>query len=408
MQNKQRYITAGVTIAAAAVTAHLMQRDTGSGPGQPIGPATAAVVPQLPGALTPAPVQNEVTLVAISPEAAPVAPDAATAAAEPPVVAEMPRVEDVQLPDLALEEAVEPVQPMQVALADPMAEDSRPVETGVEFRADFPTPPADVLEPDPMPQTGTDLAERMAEASSATPEITAQPERNEFGLTCGPILSASPVVDGLINVILTAPCRGDERITVHHSDLTFTDQVDPMGTYQITVPAMTSPAVFTIDFTDGEGVETEVDVDGLTALERVALVSEQNSGLQIHALEFGADYGEEGHVWAETPGNPALGALDGNGYLIRLGNEALEAALITEVYTFPRSGSAESGTVRLSVEAEVTLANCATDVTGVTIEPSEAGDAVARNLEVAMPDCDAVGEFLVLKNLLRDLRIASN
>jgi hypothetical protein len=30
------------------------------------------------------------------------------------------------------------------------------------------------------------------------------------------------------------------------------------------------------------------------------------------------------------------------------------------------------------------------------------------SLTLAIPDCDAIGEYLVLKNLLRDLKVASN
>jgi hypothetical protein len=66
------------------------------------------------------------------------------------------------------------------------------------------------------------------------------------------------------------------------------------------------------------------------------------------------------------------------------------------------------GTVHVSVEAEVTAFNCATDVSGQTIQRQGDGSMRPVSVTVAMPDCDAIGEFLVLKNLLRDLKIASN
>ena len=47
-------------------------------------------------------------------------------------------------------------------------------------------------------------------------------------------------------------------------------------------------------------------------------------GLQIHALEFGADYDEEGHVWADRPRDVQDALIAGGGYMTLLGDAFLE------------------------------------------------------------------------------------
>jgi hypothetical protein len=238
--------------------------------------------------------------------------------------------------------------------------------------------------------------------------VTEQPEVSAFGLTCGPILSAAQVADGLVNLTLTAPCRTEQRIDVRHGPLVFAAMTDKLGAYQITAPALTAEAKYTVLFEDGDAIEAKTDVSGVDTLERVALVAEATSGFQIHALEFGASYGEEGHIWLENPGNPALAAMDGQGYLLQLGDPGVDGAVMTQIYTFPSGGSAANGVVRLSVEAEVTAMNCSREIEGQTIERGPGGVPISMSMTVSVPDCDAIGEYLVLKNLLRDLRIASS
>jgi hypothetical protein len=59
------------------------------------------------------------------------------------------------------------------------------------------------------------------------------------------------------------------------------------------------------------------------------------------------------------------------------------------------------------VEAAVTGATCGRDLTGKTLM-SERGSAFAADLTLAMPDCGGIGDFLVLKNLATDMKIAAN
>ena len=53
-------------------------------------------------------------------------------------------------------------------------------------------------------------------------------------------------------------------------------------------------------------------------------------------------------------------------------------------------------------------ANCGQEIEAQSIELL--GDATlrTRDLSVAVPDCDAVGSFLVLNNLLQDMKVAGH
>ena len=389
MQNKQRYITAGVTIVAAAATAHVMQNGSMNGQnvnGASVSPVSAAVAATIATAPDEAPrPKNEVIAVAA----------AKPADFAPPVVEKVEPLEDT----------------VQVAgLVEDVSVDDVVQGAEEEVASEFPRPPSDVLMPTPLPNVGTNLANRLAEiAARAADPLPEEVERNAFGLPCGPIMSVSTSGDsGLVNLTLTAPCRGEQRVEIQHGPLQFSAVTDSLGTFQAEIPAMMADAMFTAVFEDGESYNTGVDVPVASEIERVAVVANGASGLQIHALEFGADYGEAGHVWAEAPRDPALAGLDGGGYMIRLGDTSLDDALVSEIYTFPVKDSGQSGVVRLSVEAEVTAMNCATEVSGQSIEPTADGTPFAMSMTVAIPDCDAIGEYLVLKNVLRDLRIASN
>jgi hypothetical protein len=61
----------------------------------------------------------------------------------------------------------------------------------------------------------------------------------------------------------------------------------------------------------------------------------------------------------------------------------------------------------MTVEAEVTASNCGRELSARTMGVMDGTPAERHELTFFMPDCAAVGDFLVLKNLYEDLKIAS-
>ncbi len=274
-----------------------------------------------------------------------------------------------------------------------------------------PEMPEEAAGPTELPMPGPSPLDRLA-LTSADPEaepLTVGAPVNEFGMTCGIILSAAERPASMVNLSVTAPCRRGERITIRHEGLIYSAVLDGLGMYAAEVPALARDASFNVSFLDGTVEITELTVsEDADLTERVVLQFNGPAGLQIHALEFGADYGTPGHVWSGNARSAEAALNMGGGYVTMLGDPSLPDAFLAEVYTLPSKTTGRDGVVRLNVEAEVSPENCDKTIAGETLQRSATGEMNAVSLTLSMPTCDAVGEFLVLKNLLRDLKIASN
>lgn len=227
-------------------------------------------------------------------------------------------------------------------------------------------------------------------------------------LTCDYNLTARTEAAAMVHLSLDAPCMVNEKFTLHHNGLMFTQVTDAAGSVEFNVPALAENAVFIVAFANGEGAVANATVSSLEYYDRAVVQWKGNSGMQMHALEYGAGYGEGGHVWSDTPRAESSAALGEGGFLTQLGVEDVDNALLAEVYTFPSGVAKRGGGVEMSVEAEITQANCGRDIEAQSIQKTADGSLKTQDLVLAMPDCTSVGDFLMLKNLLNDLKIAGN
>lgn len=223
---------------------------------------------------------------------------------------------------------------------------------------------------------------------------------------CNIEVSAAPAVAAMVNLSVTASCLPEERVTVSHAGLVFTEMLDEAGNLEISVPAMSQLATFRVDFPNGHAANAQVDIGSLQFYDRVAVQWMGESGLQIHALEFGATYGEEGHVWFGNERDLTAVIGGRGGFLMRLGDGFSEFSRMADVYTFPTVNAAESGDVQLTVEAEVNGANCGRAISASTLQVQPSQEPIKKTLNVEIPGCDATGDFLVLQNLLQNLTFA--
>ena len=79
---------------------------------------------------------------------------------------------------------------------------------------------------------------------------------------------------------------------------------------------------------------------------------------------------------------------------------------MAEVYTFPKTETNLAGTVALSVETEISTNNCGLELEAQSLQILDNGEIKTQDLTLPVPDCDAIGSFLVLNNLLLDLKVA--
>lgn len=269
----------------------------------------------------------------------------------------------------------------------------------------LPRPPIEILQATPLPTTYG-----WAKAQPESLPLGAL-DRSRFDdnldQSCAVTLKASPAQGGVVRLSLQSPCSYNEPVTIRHAGLSFTEQTNENGRMSVEIPALTQNARIDAVMQNGQTYTQQIAVPDALDFQRVALVWRGEAGLHIHAREFGAQLGGSGHIWAGSPGDPTLGPASAGGYLTTLGDRKLANGTRAEVYTFPAGASSETGVVRLSVQAEIRNTNCGSVVAAQTIQPDGFGDALASDLTLRLPDCEKIGEHLVLKNILRDLKIAS-
>jgi hypothetical protein len=202
----------------------------------------------------------------------------------------------------------------------------------------------------------------------------------------------------MLDLGLLAPCRPDQRVLIRHAGLVVSARTSAAGTLVASIPALQSPAEVTIAFADGTQAAATAEVADLSRFDRFAVQWMGEDAFQLHAYA-----GEATHIHAEAPNDVSA---DGS-FLVRLGDSTTDRPLLAEVYTWPAGNGAFAGTTTLDIEAAVTEATCGRELLGETLQLT-AGRLTVRDLTIAMPDCGAVGEYVVLPNPVITEKLVAN
>ena len=241
----------------------------------------------------------------------------------------------------------------------------------------------------PQPQDSQDVivmaaAEPLQETAPQANAITpAENCRIDMALIAQP--------GAMLDIGLLAPCQVNQRVVIRHGGLVVTGLTSAAGTLVASIPALTSPAEVKIDFPGDVAAQETVVVPDLADYDRFGVQWMASDSFQLHAYENGATFGAQGHKSALETGRVSQ---DG-GFVVLLGDDRAERPLLAEVYTYPAKVRATDKDVIVSVEAAVTEASCDREILGETIQLS-LGKVTLRDLTIAMPDCTAVGEYMVL------------
>jgi hypothetical protein len=237
------------------------------------------------------------------------------------------------------------------------------------------------------------------------PDMSQSPVLPEPDCTVTLDAAASPAA--MVDLVLTAACSPLATAMIHHQGMTFSITTDDAGLARVAVPALSESAVIIADLGNGEGAVAVTTVPDFAQFDRVVLQWQGSAGPEIHALEFGASYGEAGHVWHGAAQSADMAIAGTGGFLVQLGDGQGLNPFRAEVYTYPSGNSRQSGQVSFSIETPVTEAICGTEMAAQTIQASPGADLFALDLSMAIPACESVGEILVLKNMLLDLTLAA-
>ena len=228
-------------------------------------------------------------------------------------------------------------------------------------------------------------------------DLQAMPETTPVAALDCPIkleLLAQP--GAMIGLTLLAPCQPDQRVVLKHAGLAVTGRTSASGALFTTLPALTGTAEVDVVFVDGARARATLPVAEFADVRRFAVQWQDEDAFQLHVFENGAGYNQPGHISATT-----TGASTDSGGVIALGDATVDLPLRAEVYTF-----GPAAMIDLVLEAAVTSGTCGREILGETIF-AKGGSVEITDLTLAMPDCNAVGDILVLKNLLQDMTLAT-
>lgn len=234
----------------------------------------------------------------------------------------------------------------------------------------------------------------------------AKPDNGAPSCDMGLSVAATPAA--MLALRVDAPCRTNARVVIRHAGLAITGRTNDLGQMQVGIPALAAQARVSVAFADGATLSAGAEVPDLADFDRVGIQWPGKAAFELHALEFGATENSRGHVSAVDPRNPAYGERGAGGFMSILGDAGVAEPLLAEVYSFPAARMTQSGTVRIYLEAAVTPDTCGRVITGKTLDLRQGSRLRMMDLSLPMPDCDALGQLLVLKNLLPDMKIARN
>ncbi|GGL55613.1 hypothetical protein [Wenxinia marina] len=217
-------------------------------------------------------------------------------------------------------------------------------------------------------------------------------------------MRATAAPAAMVTLAVSAPCHPQSELTIHHQGMIFSAMTGDDGTVSLSVPALSENAIFIAEI-EGDGAAASTDVPDLATFERAVLQWQGTSGLGLHALEDGAGYGQPGHVSATTARGAEAALTGTGGFVTALGDAAVPDAYHAEIYTYPAAMTADHDVI-LNVEAVVLPDNCGRPIAAQTIQIAPGVPPTAHDLTMTLPGCEAVGEYLVLSNMLRDLTLA--
>ena len=274
------------------------------------------------------------------------------------------------------------------------------------------------LEPSTDDATLLRMRRAAAEDEREATEDDGAAERPVAAASCGPIEASSKAsVGGASLLTVASPCRAGEPIEILHADLRFSGLLDAAGDVSIVLPVMDESGAAEIVARDGASVAHELRFNWreLEMTRRIAVAWTDAVDLDLHAFEYAADFGDEGHVWQDSPRGFRLVRRSDGGYLDTF-EAAFDGAQTIEVYTFWANSRARRGVARIALDHASRGASPSGDYCGegafasprYEVVRSERGVVTAKSRgRFAAVTCGAslTGEARYASDALRDLEI---
>ncbi len=244
----------------------------------------------------------------------------------------------------------------------------------------------------------------VSDPAAILPEANTIPETPAVA-ECEAGFTAMAAPGAMVDLTLEAPCYAGQVVDIFHAGMRFSSRLDQSGLMQASVPALEEDAFFNAMFTDGHIESTNILMLTASDYQRVALFWQGETGFTLYALENNALYGSAGHVSVTSPFSPAYSIAEARGFLTKLGQ--IEQGYSAIIYSYPAMLTDSGAGPEISIQAEVLAGTCDSKIMATILRSNGMSTLEALPLTMAVPGCDAVGEYLVLKNLPQSLRIAA-
>ena len=228
---------------------------------------------------------------------------------------------------------------------------------------------------------------------------------------CPVSMSADPIGGAMLSLNIKAACLAGREVVVMHDALTFRDVLSETGELAVFVPALSEMAVVEATFATGEKVQARAEVKTLALYDRIILQWRGATDISMNLRAFVSAQDKARHAWSVTEQRLSEPSKSGDGYFSSLGKRAVLNPQLAEIYTAPATAPATAPNSdqlgNLTIEAEITADICGQDI---SVEATRiiAGKKVnSQDLALPVPDCDEIGNILVLNNFLQDLTLAS-
>nr|WP_325248833.1 hypothetical protein [Amylibacter sp.] len=225
-------------------------------------------------------------------------------------------------------------------------------------------------------------------------------------VSCALDLRATPIFGARVKLKLTAPCHPNVAVTIRHGGLQFKEQLDGAGHLELKVPVFSEFSRFDVELADGTQSTVGAYIAGLSTLERVGISWDGKNDTFLHAFQNGARIGDTGHIWRLNARDFAASRMDGGGYLTVLGNPDLKNAELAQVYTLPLRATERAQIVSFGIETLRGETTCGKTLNVKTASLQQNSGAAANTLSLRLPECGTLQSSLLLKNALKDMKVA--
>lgn len=168
---------------------------------------------------------------------------------------------------------------------------------------------------------------------------------------CAPVVSTRPGQGGMVRVDLTADCYASRPFALLHAGLEFGGRFSADGIAALEIPVLEISTEISARFEDGEVVSAPLNLD-LRSVEQthhIAIAWTAPVNLDLHAFEYSAGFGADGHVWEQNPRDFRDVRRPGGGFHTSYPAAVIDGQSI-EIYTFWANRRTRPGFMRIVVD----------------------------------------------------------